>query len=94
MSVLQIEDESTVDPFDREALERDILSIARKDHVLYALQVHATTTASDRYAFRPSAIISGARDLSQLKEELERGLRAIFSASCDKRLETFHWVST
>lgn len=78
--------------FDRETLEADILTVARDKFVQRALQGYAKAIASDHYAVRHSTIASAANHPKGLKQELERGLQAILSASCDKRLETFHWM--
>lgn len=73
-------------------METDILTVAASSDVQDVLQIYAITLDSNGHAARSSSIAAAAESPGKLHQEFDRGLKAILSASCDKRLETFHWM--
>ena len=86
------EGESSVGNGGREQLEADILMVAALRNVQDALRIHVATLASDHEPVRSSRIVAAALKPEALMRELHRGLKAIINASCDRRLEVFHWM--
>lgn len=77
----------SAESFNKTACEGDILAIANISGIQNIFQSYARETHRNK-----SLTMTAARNRSQARCQLQRGLTAILRASCDKRIQTLHWM--
>ena len=83
----EIAENALIESFNRTACEGDILAIANIPGIQSIFQ---TYTREDHGIKHFTMTVT--RDRSQVKYQLQRGLSAILRASCDRRIQTLHWM--
>jgi hypothetical protein len=85
-------EENSDEDCSRARLEADVLAIAANGKVVVALQQLLSTSASSSSGDHGTLQQAAKGSRSRLRSAFSRGVRALLSASGDKRLEVSHWT--